>query len=180
MNSILRLLFQRTASPTIATLLVAILFCSVGFREFAFSETSDREFEVQLVAEKRDFNEFLKTRLKSSEQEILAARAHGETRREEEKIQRELEASYRRQMKRYSMEEIESLDRADEERLRLESSKAENSRGEFIARRDRHREMKRTIAPVDENLEFQIDLKKEPDFKSSYPVNPLGSGGSSF
>lgn len=141
---------------------------------------SDREFETQLVSQKRDFNELLKSRLKTSEQEVLAARAHGEKRSEEQQIQKELEASYRRQIKRYSMEEIELQDRADEERLRVESLKVDNSRGEFIARRDRHREIEKSIAPVDGNLEFQIDMNKEPDFKSSYPVDPLGSGGKSF
>lgn len=139
----------------------------------ALAEMSDRDFETQLVNKKRDFQEFLKLRLKSSEQELMAARAHGEKRREEEQIQKELEASYRRQMKRYSMEEIEQQDRADEDRLRLERSKSESSRGEFIARRDRQRDLEKKISPVDGNLEFEIDMSREPDFKSSFPVDPL-------
>jgi hypothetical protein len=159
----------------IVAFVTPLCFCS-----FAFSEMSDRELETQLVSKKRDFNDFLKSRLNSSEQEVIAARAHVEKRREEERIQKELEASYRLQVKRYSMEEIELQDRADEARLKLESSKIDNSRGEFIARRDRHREIEKSIAPVDEYLEFQIDINKEPDFKSSYPVDPLGSGGKSF
>jgi hypothetical protein len=160
--------------------LFVVFFSTFYFCNLAFSEMSDRELETELVSKKRDFNEFLRSRLNSSEQEVLAARAHVEERREEEQIQKDLEASYRRQMKRYSMEEIEIQDRADEERLRLESLKVDNSRGDFIARRDRHREIERSIAPVDGNLEFQIEVNKEPDFKSSYPVNPLGGGGKSF
>jgi hypothetical protein len=159
----------------IVAFVTPLCFCS-----FAFSEMSDGELETQLVSKKRDFTDFLKSRLNSSEQEVLAARAHVEKRREEERIQKELEASYRLQMKRYSMEEIEMQDRADEARLQMESSKVDNSRGEFIARRDRHREIEKSIAPVDGYLEFQIDMNKEPDFKSSYPVDPLGSGGNSF
>lgn len=165
---------------SITTVALGFAFLWLGSVNSAFSETTDRELETELVSKKRDFNEFLKLRLKSSEQEVQAARAHGEKRLEEEKIQKELEASYRRQMKRYSMEEIEQQDRADEERLRLESLKVDSSRGDFIARRDRHREIEKSIAPVDGNLEFEIDMKKEPDFKSSYPVDPLSRGGSAF
>ncbi len=156
------------------TVVVGILCFGLLFHaESGLSETTDREFETELILKKRDFNQFLNLRLKSSEQEIIAARAHGEKRQEEAQIQKDLEASYRQQMKRYSMEEIEIKDRADEERLRIEASKVESSRGEFIARRDRHRELDRAIAPVDGNLEFEIDMNKEPDFKSSYPVDPL-------
>ena len=98
---------------------IFVFLSPLYFCNSAFSEMSDREFETQLVSQKRDFNELLKSRLKTSEQEVLAARAHGEKRSEEQQIQKELEASYRRQIKRYSMEEIEIQDRADEERPTL-------------------------------------------------------------
>lgn len=169
---------KSAASIAIVALSFALVW--LGSMNSAFTEMTDRELEAQLVSEKRDFNEFLKLRLKSSEQEVMADRAHGKKRLEEEKIQKELEASYRSQMKRYSMEEIEQQDRADEERLRLESFKAESLREDFIARRDRHGAIKKSISPVDANLEFEIDMSKEPDFKSSYPVDPLGRGRSSF
>lgn len=161
-------------------MLLSFIVVWFGSGDLAFSEMTDREFETQMVAKKRDFNEFLKHRLKSSEQEVLAARAHSEKRLEDEKNQRELEASYRRKMKRYSMEEIEQQDRAYEERLRLESAKVDSSRSEYITRRDRHRAIEKSVSPVDSNLELEIDMKKEPDFKSSHPVDPLSRGRSSF
>ena len=53
----------------------------------------------------------------------------------------------------------------------------ETLRRDFIARRDRLRELDLAISPVDEMKEFDIDMTKEPDFKSSYPSPEMQNQG---
>ena len=135
----------------------------------ARAEMSPREYEAQLVQKKRDFQNYLNERLKASEVEKNAALEMRISREKELRRQSELERQYREKMKRYSMEEVEARDRADEKRIESEQARNEELRLDFIARRDRLRELDKAISPVDELKEFDIDMSKEPDFKSSYP-----------
>lgn len=146
----------------------------------AEAEMSPREYEAHLVQKKRDFQKYLSERLKASESERDAALAMRASREKELHEQNERQRRYREQMKRYSMEEVEALDRDDEKRIEQERQQGESLRRDFIARRDRLRELDLAISPVDEMKEFDIDMSKEPDFKSSYPsaeMQSFGSGG---
>ncbi len=143
----------------------------------AQAEMSPREYEAHLVQKKRDFQKYLNERLQASESERNAAIAMRESRERDLRAQNEIERRYREQMKRYSMEEVEARDRADEKRLELELMQGETLRRDFIARRDRLRELDLAISPVDEMKEFDIDMTKEPDFKSSYPSPEMQNQG---
>lgn len=143
----------------------------------AQAEMSPREYEAYLVQKKRDFQKYLNERLQASESERNAAIAMRESRERDLRAQNEIERRYREQMKRYSMEEVEARDRADEKRLELELMQGETLRRDFIARRDRLRELDLAISPVDEMKEFDIDMTKEPDFKSSYPSPEMQNQG---
>lgn len=146
-----------------------LLFLLIFLSSVARAEMSPREYEAQLIQKKRDFQNYLNERLKASEAEKNAALEMRVSREKELRRQSELERQYREKMKRYSMEEVEARDRADEKRIESEQARNEELRRDFIARRDRLRELDRAISPVDELKEFDIDMTKEPDFKSSYP-----------
>lgn len=165
-------------APVFAGVLFAALLLGLPF--LARAEMSPREYEAHLIQKKRDFQKYLNERLQASESERDAALKMRMSREKEIREQNELQRRYREQMKRYSMEEIEARDRADERRIEQEQQQGESLRRDFIARRDRLRELDLAISPVDELKEFDIDMTKEPDFKSSYPsgeMQSLGSGG---
>ncbi len=146
------------------------LFCMlIALSSVTRAEMSPREYEARLMQKKRDFQNYLANRLKASQAEKNAALEIRISRELELRRQGELERKYREKMQRYSMEEIEARDRADEKRIESEQVRNEDLRRDFIARRDRLRELDQAISPVDELKEFDIDMSKEPDFKSSYP-----------
>lgn len=126
-----------------------------------------------MMQKKRDFQSYLKDRIKNSELELQAAIAIRESRERELREQLERQARHRAQMKRYSMEEIEAQDRLDEQRILNRDLAAEARRNAYVERRDSLREIEASIRPVDPLLEFDIDLKKEPDFKSSHPSKDM-------
>ena len=74
-------------------------------------------------------------------------------------------------MKRYSMEEVEKLDRQDEERLAKLADKNDDERAAFRSRQNRRRELEKEVAPVDSYREFDIDMSVEPESKASHTEN---------
>lgn len=129
---------------------------------------SDRDFETQLQQEKRDFEKYVKVRGRSSadqEQSAEALRKMRQTRREQlEKAQE----AYLAKMKRYSMEENEAKDLADEKRIEKEHEKTEKRRVEFLAKRDRRREIEARVGVVDFYRAYNIDMAIEPESKTSH------------
>lgn len=135
----------------------------------AQAELSDRELEVSIRERKRDFERFVIQRKASSDKEVKAAASLREARRADQARQLETERNYRATMKRYSMEEVEARDRADEARLVTESKENDLARSSFVVNRNRRRGLEASIAPVNPYEEYEIDMKVEPDSKVSNP-----------
>lgn len=129
---------------------------------------SDPRFETELRERKRDFDRYVKARPNSSSTELKAAEALREARKKREAQLRDLEVDFQKKSKRYSMEEVETLDRVDEERLAKRDSKAEEIRASFVKTRDRRRAIEASIAPVDTYQEFDINMQVEPESKTSH------------
>lgn len=153
------------------TLILAVCaICAVGLSPLvATAELSDRELEVSIRERKRDFDRFVIQRKASFDKAAAAAQSLREARRADQARQLETERNYRATMKRYSMEEVETRDRADEARLAKESKENDLARSGFVVNRNRRRVLEASIAPVDPYEEYEIDMKVEPDSKVSHP-----------
>jgi hypothetical protein len=137
-----------------------------------------RDYELYLKNKKRAFEIFQSERQKASEAEQDAVSEIRSGRELEMRRQNEIERRYRETMQRYSMQENEARDRAFEKVLESDHGKAEKVRLAYVERRDRLRKLEKEVSPIDEMKELDIDMTKEPDFKSSYPSADMQSLGS--
>ena len=142
---------------------------SVLYPQVVKAELSDRELEISIRERKRDFDRFVIQRKTSLDNAAKAATSLRELRRSDQARQMEIERQYRATMKRYSMEEVEARDRADEARLESEIKTREVVRNGFVKNRDRRRVLEASILPVNPYEEFEIDMKIEPESKVSHP-----------
>lgn len=146
----------------------ALVAVFTGFATPARAELSDREFEKQLLEQRQDFELYVQGRAADRERAIAGSAALRTQRAKDQARQLEVEAEYRRTMKRYSMEEIEEKDRADEERLAKQAQESDETRADFVKQRERRAKLAREIAPIDSYREFDIDMTTEPEAKTSY------------
>ena len=149
-------------------LLAFVLIATVFYQTDAAAEQSDSGYETMLRQKKRDFERYLASREKKSESEAAAAEALRNSRQAQSAKQAEIQKQYQRTMKRYSMGEIEKLDRQDEERLAKLSGKSDDERAAFRTRQNHRRQLELEIAPVDSYREFDIDMTVEPESKASH------------
>ncbi len=158
----------RLAPVTVRLLLAFVFGVTVFYQTQASAEQSDSGYETMLREKKRDFERYIANRAKKSESEAAAAEALQAARRARSEKQAELQLQYQRTMKRYSMEEIEKLDRQDEERLAKRDEKNDDERAAFLKRKNYRRELENEIAPVDSYREFDINMAVEPESKASH------------
>lgn len=156
-------------------IITALLFGISAFAE----GPSDPAFEAGLRQEKRDFEKYLDARGKSSADETKAAEVLRKTREAYQARQIAALNAYRAKMKRYSMEEVEARDRADEQRIEKENQKFEKQRTEFVATRDRRRQIEARVGTVDVYRAYDIDMTHEPESKNSHAESASGAGSSS-
>jgi hypothetical protein len=135
-----------------------------------FAEIGDREFVRQAEERRRDFERVLKEREKALLKQPEASIALKEKRLAEKKRRAEVLAAYLKVMKRYSMEEQEALDAANEVQVEQREAAYEKMRSQFVEARNRRRTLEESMAPIDPYREFGIDMSVRPEFKSSYPV----------
>jgi ATPase subunit of ABC transporter with duplicated ATPase domains len=168
---------------SIQLVLMLMYLCAASslIANFARAET-DREYETEMRQRQRDFNSYIKERKSERSDFAKAAEVLHAARKAAEAQHEENERAYQKVMKRYSMEEIEALDRRDDERLLKERAQADASRSLFVEARERRHQIEDSIGPVDPYLEFDINLGVEPETKVSHPGSngePVigGSGG---
>lgn len=170
--------FNRIRPPQMIRISASAVCCvflfTGGIAVAASEDASLREYETFLREKKRDFERFVKYRDQSSQDEEVAAEALRASRKKDEEQQAELEQSFVRQMKRYSMEETEARDREDEERVAKESKENDEERRRFAKLRDQKRDLKESIAPVDPYRELEINMAVPPESKAT-PVESKGS-----
>ena len=156
--------------------LISLLFLgSVFFSSRAAAEVSDHEFETQLRERNRDFDHYVKSRANDAEAESKAAIALRAERLASEARKTEIEKDYQRNMKRYSMEEVEARDRADEARLERLGKDEEKTRATFISRRNRQRILEASVGSVNTYEEFEINMAVPPETKASQAEAPAQS-----
>lgn len=148
--------------------IAALVAVFTGFAAPARAELSDRELERQLLDQRQDFELYMQGREADRERALAGAVALRSQREKDQARQLEVETEYRRTMKRYSMEEVEAKDRADEERLAKESVENEVVRAAFVKQRERRADLIRKISPIDSYREFDIDMSTEPETKTSF------------
>lgn len=138
----------------------------------AKADEGDAEFAARMRTRRNDFLASIKARSISSENERVEA-----ARQVKARIEAELETERRRRahvvtMKRYSMEQIEALDRADEERLAKVDARVEERRQEFVLRRKRFAEIENFLGQIDPYAEADIHFEIEPESKASAVEKP--------
>lgn len=150
-----------------AFLIFLLFLSSVFISSRAAAEVSDREFETQLRERNHDFDRFVKSRANDAEAENKAAIALRAARIASVAKQVEVEKEYQQRMKRYSMEETEARDRADELRLEKLGKDEEKTRANFIAQRNRQRILEASVGAVNTYEEFEINMGLPPESKAS-------------
>lgn len=158
---------RQTLTKFLSMLLATVMLSGLVTLQAA-AEPSMRSFETLQRERKRDFEKYIKGREFSSEKEVKAAEILRQARAKSLAQQLENEKNYRKKMKRYSMEEVEALDRADEERLARQASKSNQAREAFLRTREREREIENKISPVDPYRELDIDMTRPPETKVSH------------
>lgn len=129
---------------------------------------SDALFESQQLERWVNFEALQKSRSESrvrDEAAVDVIRQRRRDRLEEQELQR---ARHVATMKRYSMEEAERLEAENQRISDDEDQLREQGRKVYLNRRDMFLEIERRIGRIDANLEYDIDMEKEPDSKTSW------------
>lgn len=149
-------------------LAVLVVFGVVGLHQnSAWAEVSDREYELHLKERKRDFDAYVASRKKTSEQELDSALALKKS-REASKLEREKNlAAFVKTMVRYSTAEVEAREAAYEETLVDRKAESELDRSRFVERRERLRQIEERSPAVDPYEEFEINWSIAPESKVS-------------
>ncbi len=137
---------------------------------------SDRDYETSLRERKRDFESYIKERDTVKSDIAAAAAALRLARQANERELKKNESAYQKTMKRYSMEEAEARDLADEERLAEERAQTDLRRVQYVVGRDKRRLIEASVGPLDPYKEANIDMKVEPETKVSHPPSLSPSG----
>lgn len=148
---------------------MAFVACGLlGVCVSASDREAEQRYETLRHERHRDFEKFVKSRERSPEAEAAAADALKAARKADVEKQAEAQREFVQKMKRYSMEEVEAKDRADEERLAKEKLDETKVREAFVATRNRYREIDARIGDVDTYKEFEIDMKHEPESRVTH------------
>ena len=167
---------------------VVQLCISISFVVFAFvprmvSAGPTASFESQLVDRWVDFEKIQKHRAHVKVQDERELEEIRERRRERLAREEALRVQHVEKMKRYSMEEAERLEAENEKSADDVDQKRDQMRVEQIRRRDNILELERRIGRIDPYLEYDIDMVREPESKTSwsdFKPSSAGEGRESF
>lgn len=137
----------------------------------------------QFIERNVAFKSVLEARKKEQREDEVGRVERKRQRAEAARLEEQYREAHLAMMKRYSMEEAERLDREDEERIEREISREDLARARFVELRDQSLEIESQVGTPDPYLELDIDLKKQPDSKTSWTEikhTDMGEGKESF
>lgn len=167
---------------------VVQLCISISFVVFAFvprmvSAGSTASYESQLIDRWTDFEKIQKERTRAKAQDERELEEIRERRRERLAREEALRVQHVQKMKRYSMEEAERLEAENEKSTAVADRKRDQERLERIHSRNKLLELERRIGHIDQYLEYDIDMVREPESKTSwsdFKPSSAGEGRESF
>ncbi len=162
---------------------ISISFVISIFVPLLASAGSTATFENQLVDRWVDFEKIQKDRARSKAQDERELGEIRERRRERLAREEALRVQHVEKMKRYSMEEAERLEAENEKSADGVDRKRDQERLEQIRRRNKILELERRIGHIDQYLEYDIDMVREPESKTSwsdFKPSSAGEGRESF
>lgn len=159
---------------TIAKIFIILIFC--GIAELLQARTEEvRGANSEIVQFKNEILARNKAFFERRERRILESKVDDSDRQKviADRLRRSQQLDGHRnnfvaQLKRYSSEENEKRDRNDEERLYQRSLKFVDEQRKFAAGTKERRLLQAHENRVDPLLEFEIDMKKDPEMRSSW------------
>lgn len=140
-------------------------------------------YESQLIDRWVDFEKIQKERARNTADYTRELEALREERRERAAREEALRVQHVEKMKRYSMEEAERLEEENLKTTNEADRKRDEARVGQIQSRDKLMDLESRIGRIDSNLEYDIDMVREPESKTSwsdFKPSSAGEGRESF